>query len=404
VATEKLYKEAESFLVTLFSLHRTRQLYTPSHPTYIEALKPVMENLGKILYVYAEATFLIVEQEFIFDGEPLLRTLPHIREFADVFGKFRIERFIFFPDVTGEEITSLITLLCSRPDRVKKEGGFDKIHETYHLTHILLERLPKPSEDGVLVSEYTTGGGAGSGEGEGFGFGILAPTIRKQYRTLYDNTNTILKELAKGEGGDLTILAGQVDHAVDDLIEHIHDFVETFNTKRTHFGDLDHEINSCLLAIGFAKTIGLDLAMINEIALAVLLNDIGVMFLPIEMQHKPVHLLTPKEKEQYKNHPLRGAEYLVTLQNVTPLNVIVCYEHHIGYDKKGFPPVGRNFQPHDASLLVNIVDKYELLARSSEIHKEAKDYIDEIKPLRGAEFEPRLFDLFTSFIREEWTN
>jgi len=129
-----------------------------------------------------------------------------------------------------------------------------------------------------------------------------------------------------------------------------------------------------------------------------------VMFLPIEMQHKSVHHMTQKEMEQYKNHPFRGAEYLVTLQNVTPLNVIVCYEHHIGFDKKGFPPVAGNYQPHEASLLVNIVDKYEQLVRTSEIHKGVEDYLDQIRPLRGAEFEPRLFDLFTSFIREEWTN
>jgi len=363
-----------------------------------------MENLEKILYVYAEATFLIVEREFIFEGEPLLRTLPHIREFSDVFGKFRIERFCFFPEVTKEEITSLTTLLCSRTDRIKKEGGFERLHETFHLTHILLERLPKASEDGELVSEYSSEGVEGSGAEGGHGFGILSPTIRKQYRILYNNTSTILKELAKGEGGDLTILAGQVDHTVDDLIEHIEDFVETFNSRRTDFGDLDHEINTCLLTIAFGKIMGLETALIKDLALAALLHDIGVMFLPIEQQHKPVHLLTPKEMEQYRNHPFRGAEYLVTLQNITPLIEIVCYEHHIGFDKKGFPAAPGNYQPHEASLLVNIIDQYEQLVRTSESHKSPEEYVKQLLPLRGAEFEPHLFDLFASFIQEEWGN
>ena len=388
---EKLFKEAESFLVSLFSLYRTRQLYTPAHPIFIESLKPVMENIEKILYVYTEATFIIVEREFIFDGEPLLRTLPHIQDFADVFGKFHIERFSFFPDATQEEITSLIALLLSRPDRIKKEGGFDKIHEMYHLTHILLERLPKPAEDDALVSGYSTDEG---------GFGILTPTIRKQYRILYDNTNTILKELAKGEGGDLTILARQVDHVVDDVWEHIHDFVDTFNTKRTHFGDLDHEINTCLLAIAFAKRMGLDLPVIKGIALATLLHDIGKVFLPVEIQHKAAHQLTSREREQFQKHPFRGAEYLLTLQNVSPLGVIVCYEHHIGFDKKGFPVVPGNYQCHDAGHIMNILDKYEELVRTSPAHKSVEDYLEEIRPCRGAECEPHFFDLFTSFIRE----
>ncbi len=393
---EKLYKEAESFLVNLFSLYRTRQLYTPTHPTFVEILKPVMENLEKILYVYTEATFLIVEREFIFDGEPLLRTLPHMREFADVFGKFHIERFSFFPDITGDELISLVTLLCSRPDRIKKEGGFDKIHETYQLDHILLERLPKPAEDGV-VSEYTSG----PGEDGGYGFGILAPAIRKQYRILYNNTSTILKELAKGEGGDLTILAGQVDHAVDDLFEHIEDFVETFNSRGTFVGDLDHEINSCLLFIAFGKMTGLDIALIKDLALGVLLHDIGVMFLPQDLQHKSIYQMNQKEMEEYMNHPFRGAEYLVTLQNITPLIEIVCYEHHMGFDKKGFPAAPANYHPHEASLLVNIVDKYEQLVRTSESHKSPEEYVKQLLPLRGAEFEPHLFDLFASFIRKE---
>jgi|GEM_PF-661205 len=389
LAAENLANSGEALILSLFSLYRTSALYSPSHPKFTETLAPVMEAFENVFQSHKKATFLIVEKEFIFDGEPLFRTLPRIKEFSEIFEKFHIERFTFSPGVTPEEVISLINLLASKPEEIKEKYKFDTIHTIFRLNHILLERLPKRSGDSDGISEFS---------GLSQKFDLLDIPLRKHYSDLFTNTNTIFKSLSKGEGGDLIILARQIDQTVDDLHENIEDFVDSFNKKKLIFGDYDHEINTCFLTMGFCKGIGLEREYTKILTLTALLHDLGKIFLPTYMRNKPEGLLTPKEVKSYRQHPLWGSEYLLNLQNVHPLTVIVCYEHHMGYDKSGFPPSPENHQPHFASLLVSIVEKYEQTVRYCSEHREVKDHIKEMKPLKGITFDPQIFDLFSSYM------
>jgi response regulator RpfG family c-di-GMP phosphodiesterase len=382
--------EGEAFLLSLFSLYKIRHLYSPVHPKFNDSLQPVMEGLGKILGSRKEATFLIVENEFIFEGNPLFRTLPRLREFTEVFSRFHIQRFTFFPGITKEEVISLINLLTSKPEKIKEEHGFEAIPQLFNLSHILLERLPVSTESSDVITEYSS---------LYHQFDILNPSIRKEYSDLYNNTATFISELSKGEGGDLIILSKQIDQTVEDIYDHAEDFIDCFVSKKLRFGDFDHEINVCLLILGFGKWLRLDLPVIQMLCLAALLHDLGKIFLPENMRDKMEEALTPSETKSYWQHPLWGAEYLMTLQNAPPMVITICYEHHVGYDKSGFPVLPRDIQPGFGSLLVGMVERYERLVRSDTVYRESNDYMNELSPFRGLTFEPHIYDLFFSYVQ-----
>lgn len=351
-----------------------------------------MEGLGKILSTRKEATFLIVENEFIFEGNPLFRTLPRLREFAQVFSRFNIQRFTFFPGIAKEEIVSLINLLTTKPEKIREERGFEAIPQVFNLSHILLERLPVSTGSSDVITEYSS---------LHHEFDILDPTIRKEYSDLYLNTATFVGELSKGEGGNLIILSKQIDQTVENLCDHIEDFIECFTLKKLRFGDFDHDINVCLLTLGFAKWLGMDFPTIQMLCLSALLHDLGKIFLPENMRDKTEETLTPAETKSYWQHPLWGAEYLMTLQNAPPMVISICYEHHVGYDKSGFPALPRELQPNFGSLVVSMVERYERLVRADTLFRDSNDYKEELSPFRGLTFEPHIFDLFFSYIQTD---
>jgi len=388
---KELIQKSESLITNLYSLYKIRLLYPSNHPRFIESLGNVMGILDNIFMVYTEVAFVIVEEEFIFENEPLFQTVPIMREFVEVFENFHIERFAFLKGITSPEISAFISLLTTNSNDIKEEESLKYIHKKHEFSHLLLERLAKPETLSDIVNQYYN---------EKSVYGILPPTVRTQYRNLYENTKIIFNELSKSKRGDLTIFDKQIDQAVDDFYDYTDDFVDKFHTLKMGLGERDHDVNVCELTIAFGKNLGLERTSLKQLSLAALLHDIGKLSLPPNLQNKPVSMLSPKEMELYRQHPINGAERLLVLDNVPSLAVIVCYEHHIGFDKKGFPTTMKDRKPHFASYMVNLVERYETIVRLSPEHLKREEYIAEMLPYRGLEFEPHLFDAFASFLTE----
>ncbi len=386
-------KLAEAFISALYSMYKIRYLYPPPHPKFAESLQPARQFLEKLLLAGKEVTIIIVEREFIYEGQPLFRTFPAMQDFVDVFEQLEIERFIFLRGIMPEEIAAFVSLLTARPDEIKAQGGIEAARKKQGISHVILERLILPTALENIVTDHAL---------EEETYGVLPPTIRGQYGELYENTRNIFTELAKsGGGGDLAILTKQLNHTVDEIYDSIEDFVEAFNTTEATFGEYDHEVNVCALTLAFGKRLGLDLPYLKNLALAALLHDFGKQSLPLDLQNKPAGLLSPGEMELYREHPLHGAERLLAVKDVRPLTVIVAYEHHTGFDRKGFPKLPDDQTPHPASLIVALVDRYENLARLSPERLKPRNYIARMQPFRGAEFEPHLFDVFMSLLLEQ---
>jgi len=389
VDTDSPIEKAEGFLSSLYSLYRIRALYPTTHPRYTEALIPVVEAKEQLFKNRDTAVFFIVEHEFIFEDQPLFRTMTMMRDFVAIFEEFHIDRFIFQRENDEEEISSFIGFLSTKPELIKEEEGFEAAIRKHHLQNIILERLSRSKDISEVVSDYTA---------EDETYGVLPPSIRTPYSNIYKHAKAAFSELAGGREGDLHHLSRQIEKSITDLCESVGDFIDTFHQNRTTFGDLDHEINVCLLTVALARMMELDQTVIKDLALAALLHDVGKLSLPPEIQRKPPNQLSPEEMPLYKEHPLRGAEHLLIAGNIPQLAVIACYEHHVGYDRSGFPTLPEDRTPHFAALIIGLVEQYEKLVRLSPKERKAIEYITEMRPLRGGLFEPRLFDLFASLM------
>ena len=96
-----------------------------------------------------------------------------------------------------------------------------------------------------------------------------------------------------------------------------------------------------------------------------------------------------------------GADILIAhTAKVGVLPAVVAFEHHMGWDCKGYPPVAFSRKPHLASLIVNICDEYDALTQRRSYKR---DYPPEIvyqimNRQKGAKFPPKLLDKFFKII------
>jgi len=160
-----------------------------------------------------------------------------------------------------------------------------------------------------------------------------------------------------------------------------------------------HSLNVCVMVVAQAARLDLSEALIREIGLAALLHDIGKELVPAEILNKPGKLDTG-EFAKISTHPVLGATRLRKMPLGSDLPVIVCYEHHIRYDRSGYPTPRFPGVPHPASMMTQIADVYDAL-RTDRPHRTSLDRetaLGILREGRGTEFNPALLDIFLGMV------
>jgi putative nucleotidyltransferase with HDIG domain len=162
---------------------------------------------------------------------------------------------------------------------------------------------------------------------------------------------------------------------------------------------ITHSLNVCILVVAQASHLGLPENRVREAGLAALLHDIGKEMIPSGILTKSGRL-DMEEFDLVKGHPAAGAKLLRKLDCGTDLPMIVAFEHHIKYDRTGYPKVHNREPLHVASYMTQIADVYDALRtyRSYQSAFEANEALSIMKQGRGTEFEPGLFDRFVGIL------
>ena len=158
-----------------------------------------------------------------------------------------------------------------------------------------------------------------------------------------------------------------------------------------------HSLNVCILVVAQATRIGLPENRVREAGLSAMLHDIGKETTPSDILTKPGRLESG-EFDRMKGHPVAGAKLLRKIDCGTELPMIVAFEHHIKYDRTGYPKVRTGEPLHVASHMTQIADVYDAL-RSHRPYRpsiELERTLSIMREGRGTEFEPRLFDSFVA--------
>ncbi len=160
-----------------------------------------------------------------------------------------------------------------------------------------------------------------------------------------------------------------------------------------------HSLNVCILVVAQASHLGLPEHTIREVGLAALLHDVGKEMIPPGILQKPDRL-DMEEFTEVKRHPVNGAKLLRRIDCGTDLPMIVAFEHHIKYDRSGYPEVRSPETPHSASFMTQIADVYDALRSHRPYHPSVELHrtLSIMKQGRGTEFEPRLFDRFLEIV------
>ena len=121
-----------------------------------------------------------------------------------------------------------------------------------------------------------------------------------------------------------------------------------------------HCVDVATMSVIVAKHLGWSEKMINSVAVAGILHDIGKVGIPNEILNKPGKLTT-EEFNIIKQHPVIGYEILKNNNDVSEETRLGVLEHHEKCDGNGYPYGKTGSQITLQGKLLGIVDVYDAL-------------------------------------------
>jgi len=182
--------------------------------------------------------------------------------------------------------------------------------------------------------------------------------------TLYDEAKSLQHKIISNLSQHKTVNITQVKESTDAIVESIfrnQDALACMTRLRIKDEYLvEHSLNVSILMTVFAKHLGFERDVIEQLAIGAFLHDIGKVLVPEEILHKPGKL-TAKEYEVMKSHVTFGLEVLNDSPDLSELVIEVVQQHHERLDGTGYPKQLNEQQISQYGRMIAIVDSYDAM-------------------------------------------
>jgi putative nucleotidyltransferase with HDIG domain len=321
----------------------------------------------------------IVGEELAFEKEIFFDLSKSVKQMILYLKERNVEKIEFLRGLTKDELSKFISFLVMPKDQVKHEPQ-------EYLTVLGIRNIVVGKIKFTVSSPKNTLAGLSS--------------YLDIYEDAVDKITYSLGEIINTGDIDHLVVRYTLNNVMENLLERYHDLLTLATIKRYDLKTFYHTLNVAMLSMYFASKLGFSRDQVLDIGLAGLFHDIGKLYISRKIIRKPAKL-TDQEFDKIKSHVTVGAEIMLKyVESLGLLPVIVCFEHHLRYDLKGYPKVSFYEKPHIVSLIVSICDVYDAL---SQRRGYKADYPTEmiynlmIKD-KGEAFDPVLLDKFFKII------
>ena len=342
----------------------TAALYSPDHPQVTEHYARLTDSFHSLLSKDAELLLALVDGELLYLGKPLAKTA-------------NVERLLRY----GTE---------QKVGYIRFAKGFSTV-ELQQLVKVLLGKAQLDSLQ-QMTSEIQVG----------------SVDISAEHARPIASFEDMTDEEKQGMQNQFDRVADQQELEVEKISSVIAGFIEAF---RQHANPLlalvpirmqdeytfTHSVDVGILNIAQGMALGIEGQMLHDIGMAGMLHDVGKIFVDREILNKPGKL-DDQEFAMIKEHPSRGAQYLMNQAGIPRLALFSAYEHHMRYDRKGYPQPPQGWQLNICSQMTMISDTFDAL-RSSRAYDDSWDFSRAsglMLQLAGEQLNP---DLTINFLR-----
>lgn len=208
--------------------------------------------------------------------------------------------------------------------------------------------------------------------------GVFIFTI-SQAMLLSDRSSRALKRIEILSSEKASLFSGSIDIITSILL--------ASSTRLYEFTQ-----NVARISLLLARRLGIPADIIEEIRIAALLHDIGMMGIPDDLASSPYHISDP-ERKIIEDHPRKSIEIIESLKELTGVKLIIA-QHHERYDGSGYPSRLAGGNIVIGARIIGLVDDFVTMLgrREFQVEDKKEKIIGELERQKGALYDPLLVD------------
>ena len=321
----------------------------------------------------------IIEGELAWEDEIYFELSQRLKSLVEFLQECGINRIVFRPGLRLEELSKFIAFL-TRPGK-KRALESQESDELQGLENIHVGKLRARAS------------GAGSGRPR-------PGASRIRYEGSLEFASHSLRAVLNREEIDFLDLRFNILNIMENFMGRHQELLNLISVKEKDLITFVHLLHVSVLSMSFASKLGFAKDDVLDLGIAALFHDVGKLYISSEILKKEGKL-ADDEFARIKDHPFLGSMILQGYQDALGiLPAVVAFEHHLRFDRKGYPKVPYPRPPHVASLIVSLCDVYDALAQKRSYKTDyPPNKIYEIMNLeKGKLFDPVLLDRFFQVI------
>lgn len=366
----------QSAIKDFLSCLQTARLYPDWHPEFKKAVDKAFQALKSSLEERQDLVIGIIGEELAFEKEIFFEFSKLARPMVLYLKSRGIEKIQINRGLELDELGKFVSFLAGAKEEIRGPG---EQLESLGVRNISVGKITASSECFVPPDKDKHLAGP-------------LDIYEKSVDTVSDYVERVLNQ----NDIDYLVLKMTMKNVMDSLLDSHQEFLRLATIKRYDLKTFYHILNVSILSMYFAAKLGFAREQALDIGTAALFHDIGKLYISRKIIQKPGKL-TDEEFDRIRSHVVIGAEILLRyVDKMGVLPVVVCFEHHLKYNLKGYPRVSHYGKMHIASQIVALCDIYDALSQKRSYKSDyPPNMIYELMTSeKGSSFEPELIDSF----------
>ncbi len=207
-------------------------------------------------------------------------------------------------------------------------------------------------------------------------------------------------QIHENRSPDIPLTRSTASHMVDSVACNPDALIWVAQLKTHDEHSYHHSIRSAIWAIAFGRHLGMKKTMLQDLAVGMLLTDIGLTRLPREIIEKPYAQLNKQQQKHYQTHVSHSLELLKESKGLSGDSLELIASHHERHNGMGYPRRLRGERIPLLGRIAGIVDYYDTLTnpRREETLFSPGDAIVKLHRQRHESFQGELIDEFIQAI------
>lgn len=374
--TARLSELGAQLLVRFSAMLRTARTYDVSNQAFQRQLQDLIALVERCLEDEDDLTLVSVADYFYLNGVRIKASASLLAVYHSLMGEFErrsLGGLRFLHGLGASEFERFLQLFMAAEDpqfgdRLEEAAREASIEHVIPISQVELE-----DDDVTRALEDKDATDTERGRAR-----------RVFWRAVLGTKKIVLRAKQNGRP-DLRYAKRLVQPVVDSIMHHEYSLVGLTALKDHDEYTYAHCVNVCVLSVSMGQVLGLDRQALADLGVGALLHDIGKLAVPGDVLRKPA-ALSPEEWGYIRRHPIEGAKMLTRMPGLSALMVDtmrICLEHHMNFDRTGYPDTELPWGQSTLSRIVSVADCFDAMTAHRVYHKRPRSPFEGLQYLFG---------------------